>query len=247
MDEGQRGWNYTMKNLIGIVGKARSGKSVFGEMLEAELWQFPADSHENFTCYALASPIKNIINDIFNWDEKHSEGYLKEVDVSIIMPTPEQFEAALKFYLLDFKNHEKVLFKNLFFAKIIDKYTDADAIWGIISSRRAYQIFGTDIARTVRDTIWIDQAKARLDKGKRLILTDVRFENEAKWVREQGGTLIHIERDAAIAVSKHSSEDGVHILEDDIIISNNGTLEKLEWYAKRIAKEIIGVIYDSES
>ena len=40
---------------------------------------------------------------------------------------------------------------------------------------------------------WIDQIKEKV-KNKLIIITDVRYENEAKWIVDNGGFLIHLNR-----------------------------------------------------
>lgn len=64
-----------MINLIALAGKAHSGKSSLAGMLLNELnWHA-----YRYSAYAFAGPIKRTINKLFGWDERHSEGELKEV------------------------------------------------------------------------------------------------------------------------------------------------------------------------
>lgn len=58
-----------MIRLIGLAGLARCGKSSMAGFLAEKL---------GFKQYALASPIKERVNGMFGWDERHSEGELKE-------------------------------------------------------------------------------------------------------------------------------------------------------------------------
>lgn len=59
------------------------------------------------------------------------------------------------------------------------------------------------------------------------IVTDVRFQVEADWVRSEGGVLVHVLRNTGHK-SKAASEQGVPSLPQDIVIENNGTKEQLK-------------------
>lgn len=61
-----------------------------------------------------------------------------------------------------------------------------------------------------------------------VIIKDVRFENEANFIRSHNGTIWHIKRDNAAKVLSHSSEQGIEIKNSDIVIDNNGSLEDLK-------------------
>jgi len=60
-----------------------------------------------------------------------------------------------------------------------------------------------------------------------IVIKDIRFENEADFLRRHNGTLWHIVRDDAQKVNAHASELGIAIGEQDVVIDNNGTLEQL--------------------
>jgi len=60
-----------------------------------------------------------------------------------------------------------------------------------------------------------------------MVISDIRFENEANFVRQHQGQIWHIIRHNAKKVNDHSSERGVMIKEEDVIINNNSTLEIL--------------------
>ena len=56
----------------------------------------------------------------------------------------------------------------------------------------------------------------------RIVVTDVRFPNEAAWIRALGGQLIRLRRDQAPGVRHHCSEQHVDQLEVDVDLWNNG-------------------------
>lgn len=61
-----------------------------------------------------------------------------------------------------------------------------------------------------------------------LIVKDIRFENEAKFIREHGGEIWHIKRPDASPVHSHVSERGIEVRPNDKIIINDGTLQQFK-------------------
>jgi hypothetical protein len=59
------------------------------------------------------------------------------------------------------------------------------------------------------------------------IVKDIRYENEADFIRENGGQIWHILRDDREVVNVHCSELGISVKEGDVTIHNNGTLKEL--------------------
>lgn len=58
-----------------------------------------------------------------------------------------------------------------------------------------------------------------------IIIKDIRFENEAHFIRTLNGEIWHIIRDNVASVKTHSSEAGIKPKPEDTVIHNNGTLE----------------------
>lgn len=101
-------------------------------------------------------------------------------------------------------------------------------LWGA-TPRRLMQTLGTDWGRDIiSKELWIALAdKARLNCVGPLLVTDVRFENEANWVR-QHGRLVHVTRHEE-SNDHHPSENGVKLRGGlgDVLLVNDGTLEDL--------------------
>lgn len=102
------------------------------------------------------------------------------------------------------------------------------------SPRELMQTLGTEWGRNfVNEDLWLILARQRLLKlGPGMVIADVRFDNEALWVRKLGGRIIHVRRDLAERVKQHASEVGVTMEEGDGVIVNNGTLEELQQAVK---------------
>jgi len=99
------------------------------------------------------------------------------------------------------------------------------------SWREAAQKLGTEWGRGLQSDIWMRIVERRVeDYGGNVVITDVRFENEADMIRKQGGTIFHVGgRQAELGDrSGHVSEMPVmyHPNADDII-NNSSTIDQL--------------------
>lgn len=216
-----------MKSLVGLTGVARSGKDTFSQMLQ-ELTEFET--------YAFASPLKRIVNSIFKWDERHSDGELKEV-VSLYRIENWRDILILECREVFGKHIEKVedsdLCYRFYMACIFDflqsenEHTEVANVR--ISPRQAYQRFGTEFGRSINSNIWLVLANEKyesVDKG--LIITDVRFDNEAEFIRSKRGHVVKLTRNSVTPVSGHVSELGISPELIDYPIDNNKGLWELE-------------------
>jgi hypothetical protein len=72
--------------------------------------------------------------------------------------------------------------------------------------------------------------------NNRVVITDVRFDNEALWIRKQGGWVIELIRDKAAAVNDHVSEAGLNPRHVDFHIVND--FKSAEALEKHVIREI---------
>lgn len=168
--------------LIGIAGKARSGKDTAAAYL--------VEKH-GLVKYSFADPLKSGIRAMFGLTEEHVNGDLKET----VIP------------------------------------------WLGTSPRRLMQTLGTEWGREiVRPDLWVLLAQRQWDHLKLatddtfhcgMIVPDIRFEEEAEFIRRNGGQVIHLMRDELELVEAHKSEAGIRFQRGDWLIENNGTIEEL--------------------
>jgi hypothetical protein len=101
--------------------------------------------------------------------------------------------------------------------------------WGI-SPRKIWQLLGTEVGRGIDPAIWIKNAEMFVESvpGRTVVITDVRFDNEAIFIRNRGGIVINIVRNKDdIIENRHSSEGGLRPDNIDLTIHNNGSIEDM--------------------
>ena len=111
------------------------------------------------------------------------------------------------------------------------------------SPRTLMQTIGTEWGRgLINDNIWINSMRARYEKYKMMadhgykgiyiLMTDVRFENEAKAIKDLGGIILRIDRDPIDGLDAesdaHASELGVPNDLVDYVVNNNEDIDKLK-------------------
>tara|TARA_R100001594_G_scaffold53735_1_gene87280 strand:+ start:17595 stop:18317 length:723 start_codon:yes stop_codon:yes gene_type:complete len=225
--------------LIGIQSStgARSGKDTVAAMLLEGL-----QSNHIIESYAFASPIKQSINELFGWDERHEDGALKEIVLPTFLPSKDQWTEVVGNFYRKHENLNTILqcyntgcqinavfeawaFDNKRVVKSmnLDGYTQGGLLLHV-SPREVYQLFGTEMMREcVADSFWTDIAPT-----ENVIITDVRFKNETEWLFANNGVLIDVKRpDNQVSVAAHASEAGTGVGADYEIV-NDGTLEQLE-------------------
>lgn len=107
--------------------------------------------------------------------------------------------------------------------------------WGGRSPRELMQWLGTDVLRKhICDDFFITSMATRLEAAPSefIVISDVRFDGEARFIHHLGGKIIRLNRDVAQAgmddkAKQHASERGIadHLVHSDV--QNNGSIEDL--------------------
>lgn len=171
--------------LVGITGRAGSGKDTFARLL---------------------AEVSDQLVEIDHFAEPLRQGLQAMLGLS-----PEAFEPALK---------------------------ELPIPWLGVSPRRLMQTLGTEWGREmVAPDLWVTLAQRRRDHSHydATIFADVRFESEADWIRDQGGTILRMVRPSPDRLDAHKSEDGIARHKDDVAIYNAGSLDDLRHVARHIA------------
>ena len=127
--------------LVGVTGKAYSGKDTFYEAVS---------NIQPCTRIAFADTLKNAATEIFGFDVAQLHGPLKEE---------------------------------------IDPYWDT-------SARDILIRFGEGMRQLMGEDVWVKSAfRKPMPEDQAVIVTDVRFPNEADYIRERGGLIVQIVRE----------------------------------------------------
>ncbi|WP_312375301.1 deoxynucleotide monophosphate kinase family protein [Stutzerimonas nitrititolerans] len=114
--------------------------------------------------------------------------------------------------------------------------TIRDEAWGLapreaieLLKRHAYEMFPDyGLKRAARQTTLLKPRGQVPRAAKTIIVKDIRFENEAAFLRAHHGEIWHITRPNLLKVNAHSSEHGINQAPEDILLENNGSLEDLK-------------------
>lgn len=100
-----------------------------------------------------------------------------------------------------------------------------------LSARQLMQSLG-DWGRSLHPDWWVQQLAHHIGMAEapalrtpvhdRIVVSDVRYDNEAHWIIDQGGVIIRLHRDQAGPAEAHSSEQCVDGLPVHVDLVNNG-------------------------
>lgn len=110
--------------------------------------------------------------------------------------------------------------------------------WGL-TPRDIFQRFGTESMRNVfGHDFWVRRMFSDFDGNSRVVISDVRFENEAKAIRDRGGIVIHIKGPSrrASVTAGHVSESGIEYHSGDFILLNESTLDSMAHKVNQIVE-----------
>lgn len=108
--------------------------------------------------------------------------------------------------------------------------------------RRLMQILGTEVGRNLFDPdLWVKLAKRQLESTLSVgdvVVTDVRFPNEARLVRGYGGILVRVERPGFGPVNEHVSDRASERWAYDRRIDNDADVASLQGKLRDLVCEL---------
>ena len=186
--------------IIGISGKAQSGKDTVCKMIAYTIWYY--NYSQRLEPFGI-DHYKGYSYMIWNTDWIHTSfaNKLKQC-LSVILNTytVDVFESN------DFKKSE------------ID--------WLGITVRELLQKFGTAIRNEVCDDFWVKACLKDYEEGDNWLISDVRFKSEAKGIKDLEGIIVRVNREGAGA-GNHISEINLDDYSFDYVINNDGSMEDL--------------------
>jgi hypothetical protein len=108
--------------------------------------------------------------------------------------------------------------------------------------RRTLQRFGTESIRALDESFWVRTAFSRIDAlrkaGVPVVVTDVRYENEADAIRNARGQLVRITRELPSDGDSHASENSLKHYSENLRIANNGSQKDFEYLAASLGRDL---------
>lgn len=98
--------------------------------------------------------------------------------------------------------------------------------------RRLLQVTGTSARKLFGERFWIDQTLRHVAGNTKVVVSDVRFTNEANTLKINGGQLWRVQRVGVGAVNGHVSETELDGYPVDQVFANNGSIEDLQLLIK---------------
>lgn len=233
-----------MNMIIGISGKAGSGKDVIAEMLK--LCEFAeqkrlttmskpqTDEEMLFLIRMIKSSLVHNV-EVIRFADK-----IKDIVCSLIGCTRTQLE--------DRQFKETPLGEEWWYYKngdtIIPYHANNPHPYELLvkpSPRLFLQQIGTECGRNIiHPNVWINATAnfIKLYKGNcTFVIPDLRFLNEKRWIERQNGITIRVRRDN-LPTMNHVSETTLDNEPHDYIILNNGTLYDLYLKVKKVYDKI---------
>lgn len=93
--------------------------------------------------------------------------------------------------------------------------------------RNLLQTLGVGARQIFNDQFWVSQGLFGLVAGDKIVITDVRFPNEADAIKALDGQIWRVKRLGIGAVNEHVSETAMDSYKVDQIFVNNGSVEDL--------------------
>lgn len=208
--------------IIGLAGKARSGKDTIADYLVRKY---------GFIKFAFSDALYQEVQDAFNLPDQSllRDAETKEVEterLSLINCVDDEFNAVV--------------------IPLLDKIPlDVGTLWRNpyhkpLSPRQVLQWWGTEYRRAQNPRYWLEKNDEWLELQRKAVKypehapacfvnTTVRFPNEQEWIHAKGGNVWHVWRDDIRAVNPHPSENQLSKLPVEREIYNLDTIARLHY------------------
>lgn len=211
-----------MQKLIGMCGRAGSGKNTVARYINDML---PGRVAE----ISFAKPLKDFCKLVYDWNDEHVDGSLKEVEDKRY-PRPHAKLRGLEHILG-------------FFYRLIFRREYLPRGPHFLTPRYALQRLGTEWGRDCYMGTWMEVCQRRwrflTHLGKVVIVTDVRFQNEAKAIQADSGIILKTVRpDNAATTATHASELELAKIQGDFTLDNSSTLTALHSKTRDLVLEL---------
>jgi hypothetical protein len=116
-------------------------------------------------------------------------------------------------------------------------WTTCDEGWQPMTVRDFLQKLGTDALRNgLHPNVWVNALMADYTEDSNWVITDTRFINEAKAIKDKGGIIIRVDRPGVKPINSHPSEVGLDSWNFDYKVQNIDDIFALKQTVEQILK-----------
>ena len=211
-----------MRNLIGFSAKKQSGKDTTYDIIQKISTKYNGLPGA-FLNQKFAEKLKVFVADLICCDRSQLEN-----DEFKNTPLPETW------WIYDLGKE----IKPYGFYSGVDKEIADERYLVKTTPRKLLEIIGTPCLRgMVHPDVWVNSLFSWYRPSYKWVITDVRFPNEVKRIKEEGGIIIRINRDIGPRLNEPFPETALDDYQDwDYVIDNDGTMEELEIKIEEILK-----------
>lgn len=210
-----------MATIIGISGKIGSGKNYFAEKLMQALDSMGYTTTEGSFAGGLRNELNRIIQTIKVEALEGGTGGMIVEKLSQLYALNEEEAATMYGCLINDIMHVEGLNAN--------SRTE--------SIRRALQILGTDIRRKQNNNYWVDLFFKTLPEADYVIVTDVRFPNEADAIVNHDGFVLRMDLSQDVIDERIRQRDGLKYSEDATTHPSELALDSYEQFSYMIGEK----------
>ena len=205
-------------SIIGLTGRAGAGKDTVAEILE---------NHQGYVRVAFADALRFEVAQSFGINMSMMIDRVKKekisTDLQIAFSEDRAFIEHMRSLGLDVCTYR--------------------------SPREILRLWGTEYRRqTCSETYWLDRMSETIDGlmrlgARRIAITDVRFMNEADFVKTHQGKMWRVVRHSSDVIqADHLSESEQNFIDADLAIDNNGSLSDLTAAVNKLFEQHNGTI-----
>lgn len=187
-----------MGTIIGVSGKIGSGKNYLAQQIKNLLEAQGYTTEESSFAAFLKAELDTII-DSAKYSMANGQGYYSSISslsevLDMAEPDVKQLMEIIEY---DVKN-----------VKELNAHSRSGSI------RVALQILGTEIRRKQNENYWVDAFHTHLPEADFVLVTDVRFPNEADSIKDRSGIVIRLEVPEEVINDRVQSRDGLQYSEE---------------------------------
>jgi thymidylate kinase len=210
-----------MTKIIGVSGKIGSGKNYLAQQIKTALEEKGYSTAESSFASYLKAELDTIITSA-RLSLAHGDDYYTSVS---------SLSEVLDMDIKDVRQLLEIVKEDVELEPTVNAHSRSKSI------RVALQILGTEIRRSKNENYWVEAFHAHLPDVDFILVTDVRFPNEADSIKDRGGVVIRLDIPEEIIEARVQSRDGLQYSESVKSHASEVTLDDYERFDMFVGKD----------